>query len=90
MADRATHQHFGMNCVWCDRDELASLVAELVDGDDCWYDHHGYCQAHHLDPKPCPHERAKRLLRRLGEPLDSGHAETPPEPEQNGSSGEQP
>lgn len=41
---------------------LRSLVAELVDPEGCWYDHHGYCQAHSLAEKPCPHERAKTAL----------------------------
>jgi hypothetical protein len=42
--------------------EARSLMAELVFEDDCSYDHHGYCQAHALQSRPCPHERAKRLL----------------------------
>lgn len=42
-------------------DPLA-LLEELVDPDPCWFDHHGYCQAHSLHMKPCPHERAKELL----------------------------
>jgi hypothetical protein len=41
---------------------LRALVDELVDDEDCCYDHHGYCQAHSLQAKPCPHERAKALL----------------------------
>lgn len=40
-----------------------ALVAELVDDAECRYDHHGYCQSHRLDPKPCPHERATAALR---------------------------
>lgn len=39
-----------------------NLVEELVDGGDCWYDHHGYCQEHSLDDAPCPHARAKQAL----------------------------
>ena len=31
------------------------------DPDPCEYDHHGYCQAHSLDERPCPHERAAEL-----------------------------
>lgn len=42
--------------------DLLALVRDLVDADDCWYDHHGYCQGHSLHEKPCPHERAKALL----------------------------
>lgn len=45
--------------VWVD----VQLLQELVDPDDCWYDHHGYCQAHNLHEAPCPHEQAKQILR---------------------------
>lgn len=31
-------------------------------GEDCRYDHHGYCQAHGLDLKPCPVEDILHLL----------------------------
>lgn len=44
------------------------LLAEMVDPDPCWFDHHGYCQAHgyfETDPK-CKHARAKDLLREHG------------------------
>lgn len=41
---------------------IRSLLSELVDPDDCWHDHNGLCQAHSLDPAPCPHARAKTLL----------------------------
>ncbi len=41
---------------------LRELLGELVDTSDCRYDHHGYCQAHKLDPRPCPNERAITLL----------------------------
>jgi len=43
--------------------ELEKLVEELRDDDPCYYDHHGYCQAHSLDPAPCPHERAAKLAK---------------------------
>lgn len=52
----------------------ARLLAALVDSDDCWFDHHGGCQAHaQLSIEPgelCPHEEAKRWLakRAGGEP----------------------
>lgn len=42
--------------------KLYSLIEELTDKDDCYYDHHGYCQAHSLHDSPCPHSRAKMLL----------------------------
>jgi hypothetical protein len=41
---------------------LRGLVADFVDPDPCDYDHNGYCQAHSLHGRPCPHERAKTLL----------------------------
>ena len=46
-----------------ERDRLRELVGELVDDDDCWFDHHGYCQAHGwCDTEPaCPHARGKAL-----------------------------
>jgi hypothetical protein len=46
------------------RREVMDLLADFVDTDDCWFDHHGYCQAHgwfRTDPT-CPHARAKDLL----------------------------
>lgn len=47
-------------------DHVLQLLADLVDPDDCWFDHHGGCQAHgYLDLEQgllCPHEEAKRLL----------------------------
>ena len=44
----------------CER--LRDLIEEFVDDDPCQYDMHGYCQAHSLHSKPCPHERAKEML----------------------------
>lgn len=49
-----------------DRDQSAALtiLADMVDPDPCWYDHHGYCQAHgwtQTEPR-CPHARARELL----------------------------
>ncbi|MEU8829312.1 hypothetical protein [Streptomyces sp900116325] len=40
------------------------LLRELVDPDPCYFDHHGYCQAHGwmtVEPA-CPHARTKELL----------------------------
>jgi len=40
------------------------LIRDLVDEDDCWFDHHGGCQAHgYLSLEPgqlCPHAEAKK------------------------------
>lgn len=42
---------------------VESLVCDFVDPDPCFFDHHGYCQAHGwFDTDPgCPHGRAKAL-----------------------------
>jgi hypothetical protein len=51
---------YGDRGAMCDEiDRLRALVDELADPDPCQYDHHDLCQAHRLDPRPCPHERAK-------------------------------
>lgn len=52
----------------------ATLIAELTDPDDCWFDHHGGCQAHgYLNLQPgetCPQRDAKawvaKYLREIG------------------------
>lgn len=44
--------------------DVLDLLYDLTDPDPCWYDHHGYCQAHGwmaTDP-PCAHARAKKIL----------------------------
>lgn len=45
-----------------------NLLRELIDEDDCWFDHHGGCQAHgHLSLKPgetCPQQDAKDVIAR--------------------------
>lgn len=48
----------------------ARLVPEFIHDDDpCEYDRLGYCHAHELRERPCPHERAKALLAaRAGRP----------------------
>lgn len=48
-----------------DLSEAVAIIRDLVDPDACWYDHHGYCQAHGwTDTEPiCPHARAKDFLR---------------------------
>jgi hypothetical protein len=42
------------------------LLEDLIDEDDCWFDHNGGCQAHmYLSLRPgelCPQEEAKRVL----------------------------
>ena len=58
--------------IWQDRAEKAEAENERLRGlldfaiemtvePDCWYDHHGYCQAHNLQPKgECWVELAKK------------------------------
>lgn len=43
---------------------LRQLVKDLADPGPCYFDHHGYCQAHgwtDTDPS-CPHGRAQQLF----------------------------
>lgn len=47
---------------WDEINALREILRKLVDRDQCHYDHHGYCQTHSLDSKPCPHELAKAFL----------------------------
>ncbi|MBF6289290.1 hypothetical protein [Nocardia cyriacigeorgica] len=46
--------------------QLRQLVRDLTDPDECWFDHHGGCQAHgYLSLEPgelCPHAEAKQLI----------------------------
>lgn len=42
----------------------AELLEEFIwDEDDCYYDHEGLCQSHNLHKNPCPHTRAKKMLK---------------------------
>lgn len=43
-----------------------AALRDLVDPDPCYFDHHGYCQAHSwLQSGRCPHARAAELLAEL-------------------------
>jgi hypothetical protein len=44
--------------------ELEGLVRDLTDPDPCYFDHHGYCQAHGWTDTElaCPHGRAQALF----------------------------
>ena len=45
--------------------KAGEIILDLVDGDDCYFDHHGYCQAHGwMDESECPHSRAKKWLKK--------------------------
>jgi hypothetical protein len=56
-------------------ERLVGLVMELTDAGECWYDHHGLCQAHSLQERPCPHSRAKDLLKAKGALSGAGKEE---------------
>jgi hypothetical protein len=44
------------------------FLEALVDDDDCWYDHHGGCQAHgylSLEGMTCPQKELKEIIQRV-------------------------
>lgn len=42
---------------------LLDLVSDLTYSEECWFDHHGYCQAHDwLTEGTCPHARAQTVV----------------------------
>lgn len=49
--------------------ELLAVLGDIITDeaeDPCWFDHHGYCQAHswfHTQPS-CPYARGRELLAR--------------------------
>lgn len=47
-------------------DKALRVLADVVDRDDCWLDHHGVCQAHGYlsleQGEKCPQYEAKELL----------------------------
>ncbi|WP_329376157.1 hypothetical protein [Streptomyces sp. NBC_01483] len=49
--------------------ELEALVQGMTDPDPCYFDHHGYCQAHGwaATSPACPHGRAQALFPELKE-----------------------
>lgn len=54
-----------------DTETLNSLLKEWyeIHSDPCWYDHHGYCQAHFLEDKgQCIVERTKKVLEEISMP----------------------
>ena len=74
MKKRSEYQ-FIPNCLVCNQiinyyekmlEEQNVIIKDLVDEDNCEFDHHGFCQAHGwfgTDPI-CPHGRAKSFLKR--------------------------
>ena len=53
-------------------EEATVLIRDLTDPDDCWFDHHGGCQAHgylSLEPgQTCPQHDAKQWAKTHGRP----------------------
>jgi len=53
------------------RTRLDALLPSLVEDEDCWFDHHGGCQAHgYLSLEPgevCPQQQLKELVAALRE-----------------------
>jgi hypothetical protein len=57
-------KHFLATALEEQRKEYTDILEDLIDEDECSYDHHGYCQTHswfETEPK-CPHARAKAIL----------------------------
>ena len=49
-------------CSAADRiEKLEAALAGLIDDEPCWYDHHGYCQAHFIT-SPCEMAIARAAL----------------------------
>ena len=46
-------------------EECLELIGELIDSEECRYDHENYCQSHSLHEYPCPHARAKKMLQEI-------------------------
>lgn len=58
--------------------DLAIALNENLDDDPCWTDHHGYCQAHHLDDTKedgCRVENGRKLYEKIKAEFIEGHAE---------------
>lgn len=67
--DENSGDYFGVNADPERHRRALYLLSCLVDDDDCWFDHHGGCQAHgflNLSPgEKCPNSEARRLLDEL-------------------------
>lgn len=53
-----------LDCVKLQLEEARGIIEVVVEvnDDDCYYDHHGYCQAHNLE-EDCHVARAKKWLK---------------------------
>lgn len=62
-AEFVAHAREDIPALIAEVESLRAILADLVDPDSCWFDHHGYCQAHTwLTEGECPHSRAKKAL----------------------------
>ena len=48
--------------------ELGKALTNLIEAEECSFDHHGYCQSHGVS-KPCNNEAAKQALLLIPEEL---------------------
>jgi len=57
--------------------EALSIIGEYIDNEQCWLDHHGYCQNHRLSDTSegvgCVNVRAHRILGTKPEVTGNGH-----------------
>lgn len=45
--------------------EIREILEDMVDSNECDFDHHGHCQEHgwtNTDDRPCPQIRIKKIL----------------------------
>jgi len=43
---------------------IYAVLEQLIDDNECSFDHHGYCQEHGwMDKSTCPHALAKEILK---------------------------
>lgn len=46
--------------------DLYEVLKDMVDENDCSFDHHGYCQEHGWsDESECPNSRAKKVIAKV-------------------------
>ena len=59
--------------VRAERDALREALERFIDGEECRFDHHGYCQTHtSLEEGPCLMVRARAALATPARPTDTG------------------
>lgn len=56
----------------CQKDQLIKEIFEclekLIDEEECYFDHHGYCQTHKLE-KNCSNKKGQELINKVKEIL---------------------